>query len=191
MTTTILAILLGTAFGFAIHRVGASNPSGIINMLRLQDMHLMRVILFAIAISSTMIFTAMAFDMVDLSHLTIKSMTWGVIVGGMVFGLGWGVAGYCPGTAACAVSEGRKDARFFILGAMIGSFFYMIGFDFVKDTFLVDTLFGGQAILADVTPKNETAIVSVLPALVTAIIIAAIFTTVAYFLPSSKKPESL
>jgi len=191
MMEIILAIILGSAFGFSIHRVGASNPSGIINMLRLKDMHLMRVILLSIAISSAIIFVGISLGIVDATHLSIKTMSWGVIVGGMIFGLGWGIAGYCPGTAVCAISEGRKDARFFILGALLGSLIYMIIFQYVEGSFLLDSLWGGKALLADVTPKNETAIVSVVPAIITVISISVIFTVIAYFLPTAKEPDSL
>jgi uncharacterized membrane protein YedE/YeeE len=191
MSATLLAIILGTAFGFAIHRVGASNPSGIINMLRLKDMHLMRVIFFSIAVASTIIFIGMASGFVDSTHMSIKSMNWGVIIGGMIFGLGWGVAGYCPGTAVCALGEGRKDALFFILGALLGSYFFMLGFDFLKDSFLFDSLFGGKVLLADMTPKNATPLISAVPAVATALIVAIVFSAIAYFLPTAKEPEKL
>jgi uncharacterized membrane protein YedE/YeeE len=189
--TVLLAILLGTAFGFGIHRVGASNPSGIINMLRLKDMHLMRVIFLAIAVSSTLIFLAMTLGIMDASQLSVKSMTWGVIVGGMVLGIGWGIGGYCPCTSICALGEGRKDAIFFVLGGLGGALLYMLIFDYISGTFLLDPLLGGKAILADMTPSNEVAIVSGVPALATALVIAVIFTTIAYFLPTSSEPEAL
>jgi len=191
MGTMILAVILGTAFGFAIQRVGASNPSGVINMLRLKDMHLMRVIFLSIAIASTIIFIGMSIGFVDSSHMSIKNMTWGVIIGGMIFGLGWGLAGYCPGTAVCALGEGRKDAIFFVLGALLGSYFFLIGFDFVKETFLVEPLLGGKVLLANTSPHHETSLISFLPAIATAIIIAAIFTVIAYFLPTAKNPDDL
>ena len=44
----VLAIILGMFFGFALQRVGATNPQNIINMLRLKDLHLMKAIFFAI-----------------------------------------------------------------------------------------------------------------------------------------------
>jgi F0F1-type ATP synthase assembly protein I len=50
MTTIILAIVIGAAFGFALDRVGATNPGYIISMLRLGNLHLMKTILLAIGV---------------------------------------------------------------------------------------------------------------------------------------------
>ena len=40
----------------------------------------------------------------------------GNIIGGLIFGLGWGLLGYCPGTSAGALGEGRWDALWGIIG---------------------------------------------------------------------------
>ena len=160
-------------------------------MLRLKDMHLMRVIFFSIAISSAIIFTGMALGIVDTSQLSVKGMTWGVIVGGMIFGLGWGVAGYCPCTSICALGEGRKDALYFIIGGLLGGLLFMLIFDYVKDTFLLESLWGGKTLLADMTPTGETAVISFAPAVITALVVSVVFSVIAYFLPSSDKPDSL
>ena len=94
----ILAILLGTLFGFVLHRVGASNPENIINMLRLKDLHLMKAILLAIGVASSILFVGLATGFINPSHISIKASYWGVLVGGMILGTGWAIAGYCPGT---------------------------------------------------------------------------------------------
>lgn len=52
----LLAIILGTLFGFVLHRIGAANPQNIINMLRLKDFHLMKTIIWGISLSSALLF---------------------------------------------------------------------------------------------------------------------------------------
>jgi uncharacterized membrane protein YedE/YeeE len=37
-------------------------------------------------------------------------------IGGLLFGIGWGILGYCPGTAAGALGEGRIDGLWGVLG---------------------------------------------------------------------------
>ncbi len=72
-----LAIIFGTLFGFILHRVGATNPHLIINMLRLKDFHLMKTILLGISIASLLLFIGLAIGIVDSSHLSVKTSYWG------------------------------------------------------------------------------------------------------------------
>jgi uncharacterized membrane protein YedE/YeeE len=54
--------------------------------------------------------------------LSIKATILGpVIIGGLIFGLGWGLLGYCPGTSMGALGEGRWDAVWGILGMIAGA----------------------------------------------------------------------
>jgi len=150
----ILAIILGIAFGFVLQRIGASNPHNIINMLRLTDFHLMKTILLGIAIASALLFFSNLLGWVDVTHLSVKVSHWGVIIGGIIFGVGWAVAGYCPGTGLAGLGEGRKDAIFFILGGLLGALFYMLVYGGIKDSFLFTEILGGKSTLA--TTANES-----------------------------------
>ena len=124
--TIVLAIILGIFFGFALQRVGATNPQNIINMLRIVDLHLMKAIFFAIGISSTLLFLFISVGLIDAGHLSVKSSYIGVVVGGAILGLGFAVAGYCPGTGLAALADGRKDAFFFVGGGLLGALIYTL-----------------------------------------------------------------
>ena len=52
MSQIVLAAVFGLLFGFILQKSGAANPQRIIDMLRLKDSHLVKVILFAIGFSS-------------------------------------------------------------------------------------------------------------------------------------------
>ena len=180
----ILAIIIGTLFGFVLHRVGASNPQRIIDMLRLKDFHLMKAILFGIAVASALLFVGMILGLIDPSHLSVKTSYWGVIVGGLILGLGWAIGGYCPGTGIAAVGDGRKDALFFILGGLIGALIYMLIFSNVKSTGLLDKILGGKSTLA-LTETSYPALIDSMPGVVVALVIAIVFAITAWLLPKS------
>ena len=147
--TIALALILGGFFGFVLQRVGAADPDKIINMLRLQDLHLMKTILAAIGVSSILLFIGLATDLLPSQHLSIKSMHWGVLVGGVLLGIGWAISGFCPGTGVVGVGTGRWDSLFFMLGGLVGAGLFMVAFERIQGTFLMDTLLGGKTTLAE------------------------------------------
>lgn len=185
----LIAIILGTAFGFALDRAKASNPQKIINMLRLKDFHLMKVILLAIGFSSLVLFVLLSLNLVDASHFNIKKSYLGVIIGGAVLGIGFAIGGYCPGTSIVAAGRGRKDAIIFILGGLLGAFFYMLIFGIIKDTALFNPIAEGAVSLAQTTNPKFSALSNNLPALVIAGPIALVFMAVAFLLPNKTEPE--
>jgi hypothetical protein len=180
-----LAIILGLAFGFALDKAQASNPQKIINMLRLKDFHLMKVILFAIGFSSLLLFILLALNVIDAGHLSVKTSYTGVVVGGAILGIGFAISGYCPGTSIVAAGGGRKDALFFILGGLLGAFVYMLIYASIQDSFLFNKIAGGAVSLAETNPKKYSALINNIPALVIAGPIAIVFILVPFLLPKS------
>ena len=120
MTTIVLAIVIGAAFGFMLDRVGATNPGVIIGMLRLSNLHLMKTIMLAIGTASVLLFAGLMLGAVDPGHLSVKDAYWGVFVGGLLLGAGFAIAGYCPGTGLAAAATGRWDGLVFSLGGLAG-----------------------------------------------------------------------
>jgi len=147
MTTIILAIIIGGAFGFVLDRVGATNPGLIIRMLNFTNTHLMKAILFGIGIASLLMFGGLLLGFVDPGHLSVKTAYIGVFAGGILLGIGFAIAGYCPGTGLTAAATGRLDALLFILGGLIGAGAYMLTYGSVKATGLLDKIAGGKATL--------------------------------------------
>ncbi len=182
----ISAICIGTIFGFVLHRVGATNPHLIINMLRLKNFHLMKAILLGIAFASSLLFIGMETGMIDPGHLSVKSTYWGVPIGGMILGIGWALAGYCPGTAVAALGEGRKDGAVFVLGGLAGAFTYMLIFAKIKNTFLMDKISGGKVTLAQ-TGSSYDAIIQGIQGIVIALAFAFVLALIAWTMPKSEK----
>ncbi len=178
----VLAIILGIIFGVALQRVGATNPQNIINMLRLKDLHLMKAIFFAIGISSAILFLLMNIGIIDAGHLSVKSSYIGVILGGALLGLGFAVAGYCPGTGLTALAEGRKDALFFVGGGLLGALIYTLVYGSIKGTFLFDKIAGGKVMLATGSEKFQ-ALLPMIPGTLLAAALGALFMIIAWQLP--------
>lgn len=147
MTTIILAVVIGAAFGVALDRIGAINPGYIIKMLNFTDLHLMKTILLAIGVVTVLLFAGLLIGLVDVSHMSVETAYLGVVLGGGLLGIGFAVAGLCPGTGLAAAATGRKDALFFVVGGLLGAAAYMASYPWVKSTGVLANLFGGKVTL--------------------------------------------
>lgn len=183
------AVVLGTLFGFVLQRIGAADPDKIIGMLRLTDLHLMKTILLAIGLGSLLLFVALAAGWVDSSHLSVKSLTVGVPVGGALLGIGWAVAGFCPGTALVGVGAGRKDALVFSLGGLLGAWLFTLQYEALSATVLFDKLFGGAVTLASI-PRYDS-LVSAIDGLWVGLALAALLIAIAIGLPAYFRANQL
>jgi uncharacterized membrane protein YedE/YeeE len=178
-----LAVFIGVLFGFVLQKMGATSPKNMINMLRLRDITEMKIILFAIGVSSLTIFLLLSLGILDGSAFHIKSAYIGVIVGGAIFGLGWALSGYCPGTSIVAVGSGRKDAIAFVLGGLVGAFIFMMIYSFIKDGVLFEKLFGGKATLVMTSNEKVVAILPDMSALIVSGVLSVSFIAIAFLLP--------
>lgn len=182
--TLILAILIGLAFGFALNRVGATNPQNIINMLRLIDLRLMKVILFAIGFSSILLFAGTALGLIDAGHFSVKAASLGVLIGGGILGLGFAIAGYCPGTGLTAAAAGHKDAISFIFGGLIGALIYMFAFEHIQaGTNLLTNIMGGKTTLAITGNEKFGALITGVPGYLIAGTVGVVLIAIAKNLP--------
>ena len=122
MTEVILAICLGGLFGYALYTVGAAKRSNIRSMLRLEQLSLMKIILFAIGFAAALLALAAYVELLDLKHLSIKPTNAGVILGGLIFGVGFGTLGSCPGTSLASLPYGNKVKTLgMVLGGLVGA----------------------------------------------------------------------
>ncbi len=123
---------------------------------------------------------------INSGHISVKSSYLGVIVGGGIFGLGWAISGFCPGTSLVAAGAGRKDALSSIAGGLLGAFAYMLMYASLKSSFLFNKL-GDKITLATTGNEKFSVLLPSLPAIVVAGSIAIVFMAIAWKLPDNKK----
>lgn len=100
--------MLGVVFGALLQLAGASSHTKIINALRLRDWTIIKLILTGIGVGMIGVHLL---DAWGLAHMKVKDLYMpGVLEAGLIFGIGFAVSGYCPGTALAAAAEGKADA---------------------------------------------------------------------------------
>lgn len=116
----VWGLLFGIVFGLLLHKGGATKYDVILGQLLLTDFTVLKIMLSVVITGMLGIHAMKALGWVKLS---IKSGSLGMnVVGGLIFGVGFAVLGYCPGTIAGAVGNGYLDALVGgVAGIIIGS----------------------------------------------------------------------
>lgn len=108
-------LAFGIAFGFLLQKGGVTKYDVIIGQLLLTDFTVVKIMLSAVLVGMIGIHAMKALGLVEL---TPKPGSAGMnIIGGLIFGAGFGVLGYCPGTIAGAIGNGALDA---LVGGLAG-----------------------------------------------------------------------
>jgi uncharacterized membrane protein YedE/YeeE len=152
----LLGLLFGIIFGFLLQKGGVGQYDILVGALLLRDFTVFKIILSAILVGMVGVFTMHRLGLVKLH---IKPLRYGPnIIGGLIFGLGFGLSGYCPGTGAVALAQGSYDALFAMLGLVAGSYAYAEMSGFLSRTILT---WGdrGKLTFPDVVPVPRPAII--------------------------------
>ena len=140
MSTLIIGFLIGCAFGAILYLGGATSYRRIMGTLLLKDMWIIKLMATAIGVGSIGVYLL---DLGNLANMSIKpAYVWGVAIGGVIFGIGWAISGYCPGTCVVGTSEGKKDALFTLLGALAGAFLFSLSFPYIEGALIQNANFG-------------------------------------------------
>lgn len=135
-----LGLVTGILFGFFLQKGRVLRFDKQVGAMLFRDMTILKFMLSAILVGSVGITLLAQQGVITLSH---KPMNVGaVLLGGALFGIGWGVTGFCPGTSVGAVAEGRWHAIFAILGMITGAAVYAEIYPFLKKTVLAWKDFG-------------------------------------------------
>lgn len=118
----VLALVLGGGFGFWLERAGFGSSRKLTSIFYLEDFAVLKVMFTAMATAAVVLHAAAALGVVDLAALYVPETVLGPqVVGGLLFGAGFVIGGWCPGTATVGLASGRLDALVFLAGAGAGS----------------------------------------------------------------------
>ncbi|KIG11178.1 protein of unknown function DUF395 YeeE/YedE [Burkholderia sp. MR1] len=127
LMTRLAAVLAGSLFGIGLMVSGMANPGKVLGFLDLAgrwDPSLAFVMAGAIAVGSVAFFVARrrnsSFFGMPMQLPAGTAITLRLILGSAVFGIGWGLSGFCPGPALVALGGGYPKAVGFVAAMIAG-----------------------------------------------------------------------
>lgn len=122
MSPLIIALVLGIFFGFSLNKAGLTKYHKIVNVFRLTDLTVLKFMLTALVVSMAGLYLLRGLGLVTAFPSVPATYIVGNIVGGLIFGVGMALSGYCPGTCAAGAGEGKLDYLIpGVLGFLVGA----------------------------------------------------------------------
>jgi uncharacterized protein len=118
----LAAAIVGLGFGAALERAGLGSAPKLAGQFTLADFTVLRVMFSAIVTAMLGAFWLSRLGLLDLSRVYVPP-TWIVpqLLGGAIFGVGFAIAGLCPGTACVSAASGRGDGLATVAGFLAGT----------------------------------------------------------------------
>jgi uncharacterized membrane protein YedE/YeeE len=112
----VIALILGVFFGFALNKAGLTKYHKIVNQFRLTDMAVLKFMMTALVVTMLGVYPLRALGIITFPAIP-ETYIVGNLVGGLIFGVGMALAGFCPGTAVAGAGEGKWD---YIVPGLLG-----------------------------------------------------------------------
>lgn len=123
----IASLFAGLVFGFGLILSGMANPAKVLGFLDLAgrwDPSLALVMAGAISVGVFSFAFAkrrtLSFLGAEMKLNTARHIDRRLILGGLLFGIGWGIGGFCPGPALVALGMGESKAVVFVAAMLAG-----------------------------------------------------------------------
>jgi uncharacterized membrane protein YedE/YeeE len=150
----VVALFLGFGFGFFLKRGGMDNPHKMSGIFYFRDFNVPKVMFTAILVAATGLVILSDLKVLDMGKVwIIPTFFWPQIVGGFVMGIGFLLAGYCPGTSMAALTSGRIDALVAMLGIAFGSILFAVLYPGLEGFFKVSDM--GKPTLPELMGVNH------------------------------------
>ncbi len=131
ISSLLSGALIGLIFGALLQLSGVAKFDTIVGQLTLRDFTVLKVIMSAIIVGSIGVYTLLEMGAIDALLLKALPST-GIIVGGIIFGIGMAILGYCPGTCVASAGQGSIDAMYGIAGMVFGSMVYAYSYEWIS-----------------------------------------------------------
>lgn len=117
----------GLVFGFGLAYSHMARPEVVLDFLQFEDFGLVFVMFGAAAVAGTAFMTAPRLRARapltgDAYGRRLKSFDRNVLIGGGIFGIGWGLSGICPGAAYASLGIGNVTILWAIVGMFVGAY---------------------------------------------------------------------
>ncbi|MGH7494709.1 MAG: DUF6691 family protein [bacterium] len=122
-------LFFGAGFGFLLSRAGATTYDYYAKLFLFEDFQLLWIIATAAAVGAlgvALLKANKARSLYERKPITFQGKPYkrSLLPGALVFGLGWGLAGACPGTVLAMLGEGKLGALFTITGIVLGTYLF-------------------------------------------------------------------
>lgn len=167
--TLLLGMVFGLVFGFLLQKGGVAKYHVLIGQLLLEDFTVLKVMLSAVVVGGLGIHLMHRAGLVEMH---IKPTRYASnIIGGLLFGVGFALSAYCPGTGAAALGQGNYDALAMMVGMIAGSYLFAEASAWIARR--IDPIGErGKITLHDVLPLNRTAVTLATFAVICGVLIA-------------------
>ena len=130
MLQAILGIVFGGLVGACLYKAKMLNYDEQVSSMIFKKMTLLK---FFMSAQLTSLLTMSILRICNFIHITHGAFNWfNALLGGLIFGIGWGVLGYCPGTCSGAIGTGKIDGIFGFMGIICGSIIYAFAFPLIS-----------------------------------------------------------
>jgi uncharacterized protein len=165
--------IFGVIFGFLLQKGGVAKFDILVGVLLLEEFTVVKVMLSAIVVGMAGVYFLRRLGVLETQ---IKETVLGSnLIGGLLFGVGFAMIAYCPGTNAAAVGQGNLDALVGIFGLVFGSYLFALASKHTRGTV---SKWGqmGKVTLADLVKLPTGAAVAIIvPLLVAVLVLLEIF----------------
>ena len=124
MNTTIVILILGFLFGAILQSANLNRYNVISGLATLENYAVAKAITVAIGVGAIII--AIEIGLGFATYHIKPFLLGGIAIGGIIFGVGMAILGYCPGTLPISLGEGSIDALLGIIGGLVGGLVYTI-----------------------------------------------------------------